>query len=63
MTKKLISYQFLIRVNPDKIVDFRQSKGQITLMRNLGSTPYPVAENADFKTSRSESLILCQKFF
>jgi hypothetical protein len=36
MTKKLMVYQFLVRINPDKIKDFRQPKGQITLMRNLG---------------------------
>jgi hypothetical protein len=36
MTKKLSNPQFFVRVNPDKIKDFRQPKGQITLMRNLG---------------------------
>ena len=37
MTKKLRISQFFVRVNPNKIEDFRQPKGQITLMRNLGS--------------------------
>jgi len=36
MTKKLRIAQFFVRINPDKIKDFRQPKGQITLMRNLG---------------------------
>jgi hypothetical protein len=31
--------QFFVRINPDKIFDFRQPLGQNTLMRILGSTP------------------------
>jgi len=36
MTKKLLFEQFFVRVNTDKIFDFRQPKGQNTLMRILG---------------------------
>jgi hypothetical protein len=36
MTKKLLKKQFFVRINPDKIYDFRQPKGQNTLLRILG---------------------------
>jgi hypothetical protein len=36
LTKKLQLMQFFVRINPDKIFDFRQPLGQNTLMRILG---------------------------